>query len=233
LFLVKKGVSNSIMIPVKIQCGCGQRYAFDVEPVNGRMPGAVACPVCGADGTSAADSVITQSLGAQSPIAVAPVGVARLRPTTAAPSMAPASPPSPTIRPAPLRGGVKLPGQVDRDQAEHEARAKISWGDAPADVISYLRIQGFSQAEASSLVGTMFQERAATIRANGIRKSFIGIGLMCVPVVALIVFLSMGIFPLKLFAVTLMIGTYGAWQLLKGVIMFVAPKSEPGDVAEQ
>src|SRR5438034_5182066 len=221
------------MIPVKIQCGCGQRYAFDVEPVNGRMPGAVACPVCGADGTSAADSVIAQRLAAQAPVAVAPVGMARLRPATAAPSMAPASPASPAIRPAPSRGGVKLPGQVDRTQAEHEARAKISWGDPPADVISYLRMQGFSYEEASSLVGAMFRERAATIRANGIRKSFIGIGLICVPVVALLVFLSMGYLPIKLFAVTLMIGTYGAWTLLKGVIMFLAPKSEPGDVAEQ
>ena len=58
------------MIPVKIQCGCGQRYAFDVEPVNDRMPGAVSCPVCGADGTSAADSVIAQSLVAQALVAV-------------------------------------------------------------------------------------------------------------------------------------------------------------------
>ena len=122
---------------------------------------------------------------------------------------------------------------MDRTQAEHEARAKISWGDTPPAVTSYLRMQGFSQEEASSLVGALFQERARTIRANGVRKSFIGIGLICVPVVALIVFLSVGYLPLKLFAVTLMIGTYGAWTLLKGVIMFLAPKSEPGDVAEQ
>src|SRR2546425_503618 len=163
--LLGKGGRNSIMIPVKIHCGCGQRYTFDVEPVNGRMPGAVACPVCGADGTSAADSVIAQSLAAQAPVAAVPVGAARLRPATAAPSMAPASPASPATRPAPSRGGVKLPGQVDRTQAEHEARAKISWGDAPAGVISYLRMQGFSYEEASSLAGTMFHERAATIRA--------------------------------------------------------------------
>ena len=79
----------------------------------------------------------------------------------------------------------------------------------------------------------MFQERAATIRANGIRNSVIGIALICVPVVALLVFLKVGYIPLKPFAVTLMILTYGAWLLLKGVIMFLAPKSEPGYVAEQ
>ena len=39
------------MLLIKIQCGCSQRYAFDIEPVNGRMPSPVACPACGADGT--------------------------------------------------------------------------------------------------------------------------------------------------------------------------------------
>jgi hypothetical protein len=50
------------MIPIKIQCGCGQRYAFDIEPFCGRMPFPVACPVCGADGTSAANEVIAFTL---------------------------------------------------------------------------------------------------------------------------------------------------------------------------
>ena len=68
---------------------------------------------------------------------------------------------------------------------------------------------------------------------DGIRKSVVGIALICVPVVALLVFLKVGYIPLQPFAVTLMIGTYGAWMLLKGAIMFLAPKSEPGDVAEQ
>jgi uncharacterized sodium:solute symporter family permease YidK len=50
------------MIPVKIQCGCGQRYLFEVEPVCGRMPGRVVCPVCGQDGTRAADEIIAFQL---------------------------------------------------------------------------------------------------------------------------------------------------------------------------
>ncbi len=118
-------------------------------------------------------------------------------------------------------------------QVEHEARAKISWGDAPEEVVKYLRIQGLSHQEASSLVQAMFKERAETIRRNGIRKVLIGIALMCVPVVAFFIFTSIGFIPLKPFAVTLMIGVWGAWMVLKGTIMFLAPKSEPGDVAEQ
>jgi hypothetical protein len=39
-----------MLIPIKIICGCGQKYAFDVSPVNGRMPAPIRCPRCGADG---------------------------------------------------------------------------------------------------------------------------------------------------------------------------------------
>ena len=53
------------MMPVKIQCSCGQRYAFDVEPVCGRMATTVACPVCGADGTTAANEVIAFTLATE------------------------------------------------------------------------------------------------------------------------------------------------------------------------
>ena len=53
------------MLPVKIQCGCGQRYAFDIEPVCGRMMGRVACPVCGLDGTRVANEIIAFTLAAE------------------------------------------------------------------------------------------------------------------------------------------------------------------------
>jgi hypothetical protein len=46
------------MLELKIQCDCGQKYKFDVEPVNDRMPFTVKCPVCGADGTAKADLAI-------------------------------------------------------------------------------------------------------------------------------------------------------------------------------
>jgi outer membrane protein assembly factor BamB len=47
---------------IKIECGCGTRFGFDVEPVNGAMPSQVACPSCGADGTEAANDIIRQQL---------------------------------------------------------------------------------------------------------------------------------------------------------------------------
>ena len=50
------------MIPVKIICRCGQKYAFDVYHVNGRMPGPVFCPLCGCEGTAEADRFIARAL---------------------------------------------------------------------------------------------------------------------------------------------------------------------------
>jgi len=50
------------MIPIKIICHCGQKYAFDVQPVDGLMPVSVNCPACGRDGTVAANESIRKML---------------------------------------------------------------------------------------------------------------------------------------------------------------------------
>jgi len=55
-----------MLIPIKIICPCGQKYAFDVSPVDGRMPAPVRCPRCGADGTAVANAIISLALGARS-----------------------------------------------------------------------------------------------------------------------------------------------------------------------
>jgi hypothetical protein len=217
------------MMPIKIECECGQHYAFDVEPImRGKMPSPVACPTCGADGMAAANETLARQL---SPLATAvePPAPAPVRLVVAATPAQPAgtAPPPPTRRPDPRLG------LVDRTQAEHEARAKAMWGDSREQVISYLMIQGFSHQEASDVAQKLFQERVAAVRSNGIRKIIIGIGLICVPIIALIIFLAVRVIPLKLFAVTIMVGLYGLWLVINGILMVAAPKSERGDVADQ
>jgi hypothetical protein len=262
------------MIPIKIQCGCGQRYAFDVEPQNGQMPGGVACPVCGVDGTPAANAALAQHLAAlsvrvQAPAMAgvaspggmpqvrmgssAPTGVARVSTVAAAPSASRVATvtasPSPSV--ARISGGPsasgtaspgghspvptspRLPGQMDRGQAEIEARAKVMWGDDPEDVKKFVLMQGFTRDEATAMLAEMLDDRAQTIRKNGVRKIFIGIGMMCVPVVAFIVFTMIHFFEIKIFGATLVIGLWGAWRVLSGTIMFLSPRSEKGDVADQ
>ncbi len=49
---------------IKILCQCGAKYKFDVEPINGQLPAPVQCPVCHADGTSAANALIAEKLAA-------------------------------------------------------------------------------------------------------------------------------------------------------------------------
>src|ERR1017187_114827 len=219
-------------IPIKIQCGCGQRYAFEVAPADGRMPAPVACPVCGVYGTAAANEFIAQTLDAPAAVAAAPAGVARLSGLPPTPSVRVTAPAAPAMSAAP-RTAALHPGQIDRNQAETEARAKIFWGDPPEEVVKFLMRQSISVAEAQALVAAMFLERAKTIRRNGVKKVGVGTMLACVPVVFFLICTSMGVLPLKLFAVTIIIGLWGAWMILKGTIMFFAPKSEPGDVAEQ
>ena len=65
---------------VKIYCSCGSKYKFDVEPLNGKLPGPVSWPVCGADGTQKGNEVIAQSLAGSSSAAVAAATAAPLLP---------------------------------------------------------------------------------------------------------------------------------------------------------
>jgi hypothetical protein len=66
---------------IKIQCDCGQKFKFDVEPVNGQMPFVVNCPVCGVDGTPKANALLQQLLP-PSPVVAAPAVPAPMRPAS-------------------------------------------------------------------------------------------------------------------------------------------------------
>jgi hypothetical protein len=63
---------------LKVVCQCGQKFKFDVEPVNGQMPFTVNCPVCNADGTAAANALIAAQLAAAPPTVPPPPPIARI-----------------------------------------------------------------------------------------------------------------------------------------------------------
>src|SRR4051812_43237703 len=54
---------------IKVLCPCGAKFRFEIEPVNGRLPGPVACPTCGGDATELANIVIAQQLAGMQPVA--------------------------------------------------------------------------------------------------------------------------------------------------------------------
>ena len=127
------------MIAIKVQCGCGQRYAFDIEPVNGRMPSPVACPVCGADGTAAANAVIAQTLAARP--SVVPAVAPAVRPA-AVPQAAPK--PSRSL-PTPQTAGRGKDGWATEESQLNKVgtyitvtpailAALLSWGIFPIEI---------------------------------------------------------------------------------------------------
>jgi hypothetical protein len=94
---------------IKVQCGCGTKFAFEVEPKEGRMPCGVSCPNCGADATEAANQVIQQQSGTSG---------LRLRvaePGPSSPPPAAPSPPEPPVRPP--AASRKAPAKVPRGKA--------------------------------------------------------------------------------------------------------------------
>jgi hypothetical protein len=90
---------------IKVQCDCGQKFKFDVEPVNGQVPFAVKCPVCGMDGTPRANVILQQALAsmpAPPPPPPRPIGLSiSSAPQPVASESAPPPPPAP-MRPAGL-----------------------------------------------------------------------------------------------------------------------------------
>jgi hypothetical protein len=271
-------------IPIKILCGCGQKYAFDVEPIGGRMPGPVKCPICGADGTSTANTLLSERFAAvptTAPVAAgpssggiripaasvaapastrAPAAAVRIpMPATptpgpsvqrlsvsgytpaAAPALAPVAAPVAQVAAAPhtpiasaaVAGRVgRLPGQIDPEQARKEARSKILWGDDAPTVIMFLKTQGFDAQEANQIVQAVLDERKKSIRSNGMKKIFTGIGMLCVPAVVGVLFLIVDFLPIQLLGAAVCIGIWGFFRGLSGMLMVLAPKGEKGNVSE-
>ncbi|MGH7941053.1 MAG: hypothetical protein ACREFR_08295, partial [Limisphaerales bacterium] len=180
-------------------------------------------------------SIATSTTTFEAPAVLSAVATAvetsDLTPAPSTARLSVAARPAQRTAPAPGRPDPRL-GLVDRAQAEHEARAKAMWGDTKEQIISYLMIQGFNLSEANELAAKLSRERAGAIRDKGIRKIITGTGMMCVPIIALLFFLHIGIIPTKLFALTVMVGLAGLWLFVNGLLMAIAPKSERGSVAD-
>jgi len=128
---------------------------------------------------------------------------------------------------------AKNPYQADRSQAEAQARSKMLWGDGPEEVTKFLMMQGLSADEASSLTAVLLKERVRMLRGMGIRKICVGLGLTCGGGVSLVMMVHNHVLFFKLPYVASFVVFWGAWLVLKGLFMTLAPKSEPGDVADK
>jgi outer membrane protein assembly factor BamB len=95
---------------IKVQCACGAKYSFDVEPVDGRMPFAVNCPACGADGTESANQIIAEQGGS-----------AKLRVRVATPANAVPMPPA-----LPQQVAVAV-SAMERLREERRQMRRVAW----------------------------------------------------------------------------------------------------------
>ncbi len=109
--------SEAPPMEIKIECSCGQHYAFEVEPENGRMPVTVGCPNCGLDGTEAANAFIEQALASSAP----PLDKPRVRvagpPPPAIPPPEVAPPTTPGLRQGRKASVARQPGRSERPSA--------------------------------------------------------------------------------------------------------------------
>jgi hypothetical protein len=125
----------------------------------------------------------------------------------------------------------RLAGQLEPERAAAEARAKIMWGDDVTTVTNYLQSQGFSITEAKAAIEPMLVDRAAAVRKAGVGRMITGSLMILVGVAGVVLFL-MGYMPDKLMGAGVCIGAWGGWKFISGLIMFLSPKSEKGDVAD-
>jgi hypothetical protein len=92
------------MVEVKVLCSCGTKYKFEVEPVRGRMPSAVQCPACGADGTVTANEYLACLPGVAVP-AVEASAASSVGTSAPAPSRVAAPPVAPPLAMTPTGSG--------------------------------------------------------------------------------------------------------------------------------
>jgi len=123
--------------------------------------------------------------------------------------------------------------EMRRSQALIDARAKIFWGDPPIEAVKHLMLHNVPYEEAVVLVTPMVEERNATLRGIGLRKTLIGAGMICVPIVVWLISVGVGFISWKLMGLGVLVGVVGLYLLINGIITLVAPKSESGDVADQ
>jgi uncharacterized membrane protein YeaQ/YmgE (transglycosylase-associated protein family) len=130
------------MMELKVVCQCGQKYKFDVEPVSGRMPFSVNCPICGADGTATANQLLAEKYRfvPPSPVAAAPVPAAAPPPVALAsglrinrepappPTSVSAAPATETANSAPAIGAARPFAAQAQALAERQAQASFGKG---------------------------------------------------------------------------------------------------------
>jgi len=71
-----------------------------------------------------------------------------------------------------MKADPMTPKQVNRQEAQVEARARVFRDAPPAEVLEYLMTQGFKPEQAADWMMQLYEERAKQVRARGDEKDF-------------------------------------------------------------
>ena len=163
---------------LKVHCDCGQKFKFDVEPVNGQMPFAVACPICQADGTTKANALLQQMsifkmvepppapIAPITPIAPPPLAPSRMRMNVAAP----AAPQMAAAESPPAIAPVSEPSPSSFAGRARLAAAKSADSSAKKPSFGMGLLGGFLGALVGSLIYYLI------FKATGMRIGLLAIG---------------------------------------------------------
>lgn len=108
----------------------------------------------------------------------------------------------------------------------------MTWGESPEAVMTFIQLQGVDTSDAVVMMDSLKKERAANVRAEGIRKVCVGSAMIAAPVVYLIISLVIGVILMKLMALLILLGLWGVWKVIGGCINIFAPNFGNEDLSE-
>ena len=112
-----------------------------------------------------------------------------------------------------------------------DARAKIVWGESPEKVLAFLQSKSVGDKDAFELIEELQKERAASIRADGIKKTWIGVLFVLAPVAYYFASMLIGYWSMKFFAALIVLGAVGLVKITNGLSMILRPRAITGDLA--
>jgi hypothetical protein len=112
-----------------------------------------------------------------------------------------------------------------------DARAKIVWGESPEKVMPFLQAKGIGHKDALALIAELAKDRADSIRADGLKKTWIGVLCVLAPIAYYFVSMFIGYWSMKFFAALIVIGAVGLAKITNGLSMVLRPRAITRDLA--
>jgi len=120
-----------------------------------------------------------------------------------------------------------------------EARCKITWGEAPEEVKSFLVESNLTEQQADALISDLLDERNQSVKKNGVRKSikgsFLAVACSLLLYLQLSTIESLSAYEIRRFAAVTLIPTtlgllWGLWKTTDGIMEFKSPEKFKGDI---